>query len=435
MNSESTTRECKREYTDDIKKTVIAFANTKGGEIWIGVADNGSIAGVDDADTTMLQVTNAIRDSIKPDITMHTLCETKEIEGRKVVILHVQKGTACPYYLAAKGIRPEGVYVRQGASTVPATESAILKMIKETGGDTFETTRSLQQDLTFRHAEKAFEEEKIRFGAEQKRSLGLIGQDGSFSNLGLLLSDQCTHTIKVAVFEGSSKRIFKDRAEFSGSLLKQLEDAYLYLDQFNRTRAELSGLKRIDMRDYPPEAMREALLNAVVHRDYAYSGSTLISIFDDRIEFISLGGLPKGISFNDLQLGVSVLRNSRLADVFYRLRLIEAYGTGMPKIMESYLDEKVQPEMEISDNAFKITLPNTNFNRREGSAEHLQFSDDERMILDYLAKNYISRRKDVETLTGFSQAKTIRLLNRLTEKGAVKKTGLGKDTSYSTERR
>jgi len=380
MNTEGITKEFKREYTDDIKKTVIAFANTNGGEIWIGVADDSTVVGVTHPDATILQVTNAIRDSIKPDITMHTLCEIRRIEGKNIVVIHVQRGTACPYYLTGKGIRPEGVYVRQGASTAPATESAILKMIKDTGGDSFETTRSLLQELTFEQAEKSFQEENIKFGAEQKRTLGLIGQDGSFSNLGLLLSDQCTHTIKAAVFEGNSKKVFKARSEFSGSLLKQLDDSYFYLDQFNYTRAELAGLKRMDMRNYPPQAIREALLNSVVHRDYSYSGSTLISIYEDRIEFVSLGGLPKGISFSDLMLGVSVLRNNHLADIFYRLHLIEAYGTGVPKIMEYYREYTLQPSIEVSDNAFKITLPNTNYNRHSESTEQDAFSDEERLV-------------------------------------------------------
>ena len=431
MNTEGITKEFKREYTDDIKKTVIAFANTNGGEIWIGVADDSTVVGVTHPDATILQVTNAIRDSIRPDITMHTLAEIRQFEGKNIVVIHVQRGTACPYYLTGKGIRPEGVYVRQGASPAPATESAILKMIKDTGGDSFETTRSLLQELTFEQAEKSFQEEKLKFGAEQKRTLGLIGQDGMFSNLGLLLSDQCTHTIKAAVFEGNNKKIFKDRSEFSGSLLKQLEDSYLYLDQFNHIRAELVGLKRMDMRNYPPEAIREALLNSVVHRDYSYSGSTLISIYEDRIEFVSLGGLPKGISFNDLMLGVSVLRNNHLADIFYRLHLIEAYGTGVPKIMEYYREYTIQPSIDVSDNAFKITLPNTNYNRRAESIEQDAFSNDERLVLHFLAEHSNVMRKQVEEVSGFSQAKTIRLLNTLIDKSAIRKVGQGKNTTYS----
>ena len=433
MSNEGLTTEFKLAYTEDIKKTVIAFANTAGGEILIGVADDGTVVGVDDADAAMLRVANAARDSVRPDVTMFMLCEVRELEGKKVVAVSVQKGAACPYYLSAKGIRPEGVFVRQGASTVPATESAILKMIRDTGGDNYETTRSLRQELTFESAQSVFNEGNIKFGAEQKRTLGLIGEDGAFTNLGLILSDQCAHTVKLAVFEGCRKTVFKDRFEFAGSLLRQLNDIYEYIDRFNHTRAEFSGLKRIDMRDYPPEAVREALLNAIVHRDYSYSGSTLISIFDDRIEFVSLGGLPKGIAYSDVMLGVSVLRNSRLADVFYRLHLIEAFGTGMPKIFDCYREYREQPAINTSENAFKITLPDTNFGRGESENKtgREALSETEQRIIKYLAGRSNAARRDIEAALELSQSTAIRALKTLTEKNHVKKQGAGKNTTYT----
>ncbi len=124
------------------------------------------------------------------------------------------------------------------------------------------------------------------------------------------------------------------------------------------------------MRDYPPESIREALLNAIVHRDYSFSESTLISIFEDRIEFVTIGGLVKGIVLDDVMLGVSVLRNQNLANIFYRLRLIEAYGTGILKINECYNDYAVKPMIETTCNAFKITLPNTNFHSQEQKASN-----------------------------------------------------------------
>lgn len=122
---ENKTTEFKREFVDEIKKTVIAFANTDGGNIYIGIADNGDIIGVNDVDENMLRVTNAIRDAIKPDITMFMDCSCETMENKNIIKIAVQAGTAKPYYLAKKGIRPEGVFIRQGASSVPATESAI----------------------------------------------------------------------------------------------------------------------------------------------------------------------------------------------------------------------------------------------------------------------------------------------------------------------
>ena len=144
-----------------------------------------------------------------------------------------------------------------------------------------------------------------------------------------------------------------------------MNDAYEFIDMYNANRSEISGLYREDKRDYPIDAIREALLNTLVHRDYSYRGSTLISIFDDHIEFVSIGGLVKGISFEDIMLGISLARNENLANIFYRLSLIEAYGTGIPKILLAYKKERVKPKIETTDNAFKITLPNLNYKERQ----------------------------------------------------------------------
>ena len=149
---ENKTTEYKREYVDDIKNTIIAFANCDGGTLYIGIDDDGTVYGIEDVDGTMLRVTNAIRDAVRPDITMFVECRNDQMDGKSVVSVVVQRGTARPYYLHGKGIRPEGVYVRQGASTVPATDAAILNMIKETSGDSYEPARSLNQQLTFEKA-------------------------------------------------------------------------------------------------------------------------------------------------------------------------------------------------------------------------------------------------------------------------------------------
>ena len=431
---ESMTTELKREYTDDIKYAVVAFANTDGGKIYVGINDDGSVYGVGSTDATVLRITNMIRDSIRPDVTMFTECAVETMEGKPVVVLTVQRGTARPYYLAGKGIRPEGVYVRQSSSSVPASESVILNMIKETSGDRYEDARSINQQLTFEKAESYFAKRSLPFGDQQKRTLNIIGSDGTYTNLGMLLSDQCVHTIKMAVFDGSRKSVFRDRKELTGSLLTQLEDAYSYIDQFNRTRAEFEGLDRIDKRDYPGEALREALLNAITHRDYSFSGSTLISIFDDRIEFVTIGGLVRGLTFDDIMLGVSALRNQNLANVFYRLNLIEAYGTGILKINESYADCAAKPQFEVTDNAFKITLPNSNYTgeRKDvATPPKVEGKADRQEILLRLAeeRGYIVR-KDVEGALKVSQATAILILRDMVEKGLLIKEGSGKLQKY-----
>lgn len=435
MRLENKTTEFKRAYTEDLKYAVVAFANTDGGKIYIGINDDGSARGVKDTDETMLRITNMIRDVVRPDVTMFTECAVEEIDGQPVIVVNVQRGTARPYYLSGKGVRPEGVYIRQGASSVPASETAILNMIKETSGDCYEDARSINQQLTFEKADAFFAGRKVPFGDQQKRTLNLIGADGTYTNLGMLLSDQCVHTIKLAVFDGSKKTVFRDRKELTGSLLTQLENAYFYIDQFNRTRAEFEGLDRIDKRDYPAEALREALLNAITHRDYSFSGSTLISIFDDRIEFVTIGGLVRGLSFNDIMLGVSALRNQKLANVFYRLHLIEAYGTGILKINESYADCDVKPQFEVTDNAFKITLPNINYagERKELPTAPVKITnkaDRKEIVLQLAKKQGYIVRKDVETELCISQASAILLLRDMVECGLLIKDGTGNQRKY-----
>lgn len=426
---ENSTTEFKREYIDDIKKTIIAFANCDGGNLYIGIEDNGTVCGINDTDDCQLRIVSSVRDSIKPDVSMFINVTVESIENKQVVKVEVQHGTGYPYYIGSKGLRPEGVYVRKGASTVPATEAEILKMIREAAGDNYETARSINQQLTFEYADKYFKDKKIAFGDEQKRTLGIISADGTFSNLGLLLSDQCVHTIKFAAFEGTSRTVFKDRKEFEGSLFKQLDDAYSVIQMFNHVQADFVGLERVDHYDYPVEAIREALLNAIVHREYSFSASTLISIYDDRIEFITIGGLVKGITKSDIELGLSVLRNRELANVFYRLHLIEAYGTGMPKIRECYANANVAPSIEISDNAFKITLPNLNFHKSDTNGS-VNLSAREKIIIDYLHSNKIISRPKVQEIANCSQTTAITTLNDLINKGIICKMGYGVSTRY-----
>ena len=167
---ESETIELKEIVVEDIKKEIIAFANSAGGTLYVGVADDGSIVGVDSPDTVTQQISNMVRDSIKPDVTMFVRYNTKVVDRKQIVAVEIQRGTERPYYLAKKGLRPEGVYVRQGTSSVPATTTAIRRMIKDTDGDSFEAMRSLEQNLTFQAAAKEFEARNIAFGVPQMQT-------------------------------------------------------------------------------------------------------------------------------------------------------------------------------------------------------------------------------------------------------------------------
>lgn len=427
--TESELVELKSEVVSDICKEVIAFANTKGGTMYVGVQDDGHVLGVENADRVTLQINNMVRDSIKPDVTMFVRYETQEIDGKQIVAVTIQKGTDRPYYLGSKGLKPSGVYVRNGTSTDPATDTAIRKMIKETDGDCFEDMRSLEQNLTFKAATAQFSKSNVAFDEAKMQTLGLVSHDGIYSNAAMLLSDQCCSTIKAATFSGTDKSDFQDRREFGGSLFQQMEEMYSYLDLRNRTRATFEGLYRNDVRDYPEEALREALLNSLVHRDYSFSASTLISVYDDRIEFVSVGGLLGGISLDDILLGLSVCRNPKLAAVFYRLKLIEAYGTGMPKIIKAYAGSGLEPKIEVTSNAFKITLPNRNAVKKETNVADMPRSNEER-ILSFVESNGHIVRSDVDVLLDVSQATANRILKRMIADGLLYQDGSGRKTKY-----
>lgn len=429
---ESESVELKSKVIGDICKEVIAFANTSGGTLYIGVEDDGNVVGVEDSDKAILQLNNMIRDSIKPDVTMFVNYETIKAESKAVIAVTVQRGVDRPYYLGSKGLKSSGVYVRNGTSTDPASDAAIRMMIKESDGDSFESMRSLNQDLTFMAAEAQFDKRKIRFDKSKMQTLGIISQDGVYSNVGLLLSDQCGHTVKTALFSGKDKNNFQDRREFGGSLFQQMEDVYSYLDMKNRNKADFEGLYRIDTRDYPENAVREALLNSLVHRDYSFSASTLISMYDDRLEFVSVGGLPAGIDLEDIMLGLSVCRNPKLAAVFYRLELIEAYGTGMPKIMEAYDNSEVKPEIKVTNHAFKITLPNRNFINKADAVRsnvNIPATNEERILELINSAGYIIR-SDVDKMLNISQSTSNRILKRMISEGLIYQEGSGRTTKY-----
>ena len=424
---------------DSIAKEIISFANTEGGELYIGIRDDGTTSGVQNPDDVMTKLSNVIHDSILPDVMPFIQIRAMERDGKTIVKTTVSVGTERPYYLAKEGLKPKGVYVRRGSACVPLNDTGIRQMILETSGKSYEESRSLNQALTFEALQREFSSRKLEFGPVQQKTLKLIGEDGLYTNLALLLSDQCGHTIKVAIFQGTDNAVFRDRKEFSGSVLQQLEDVYHFIDRYNKTEAVINGLRRTDYRDYPEEAIREALLNSIVHRDYLFSGSTIINLFDDHLEFISLGGLVPGMSMEAIFMGASVSRNPNLAAVFYRLGLVESYGTGIRKIMRLYQDSGLSPVFRTAEGVFSVELQNRNENH--GKGEPIQQTGSERAgnttkalkeeICRLISEKGDTTRKDVEKALHVGSTKAYKLLKQLCDEGRLMQKLNGNRTSYS----
>ena len=428
MNFETENIEFKVQFTEEIYKEVIAFANTDGGIIYVGIDDNGNVIGLNDVDKEYTRITNGIRDAIMPDVTMFVRFTIQE---NKVVRITVNEGTNKPYYLKGKGLKPSGVYVRQGTSSASASPEKIRQMIKESDGDNFEEMRSMNQELTFTAASDAFQKYGVDFSKEKYRVLGIThNNDSLYTNLAMIISDQCRHTVKVAVFGDEANTMFRDSREFSGSIFKQLEDTYRYLMLCNNNASTFEGLKRIDKYDYPEEAIREALLNAIVHRDYGFSGSIIININDKEAEFISIGGLLPGLMPDDIRSGISQPRNKNLAEIFHRLHLIESYGTGIRKIYSLYSNCSAQPRIEVTNNTFKIVLPNMNKIDLSESSNKTPTTPQMCLILDHIANNGYITDDEIGSLLCLKKTRIFTLTKQMRELGLIVVNGRGKNKKY-----
>ena len=350
--------ELKEEVNSELKKDVIAFANTEGGEIFVGVSEDGVIVGVENVEDEIEEICMMIGEEVKPDLLPYVSVEGMEFDEGDVIRVGVSRGAKLPYHLRDAGLNPKGVYLRQGSTLVATSSERIEEMMRESDGSVFERARSVNQDLTFLYAEDFFSERKMLLREKEKRALGLIDDDGYYTNAGLLISDQCEYSVKCAIFSGEGKSRFRTRKEFFGSILKQLERSFEYINLYNDTKrdVEKQGDEGVD---YPESAIKEALINAIIHRDYNFSGSTLVNLFTNRMEIISIGGLVEGINLSDILYGVSQPRNMVLANIFYRLRLIESYGTGIGRILESYKGGLL-PEFIPGATSFVTVLPNKN---------------------------------------------------------------------------
>jgi ATP-dependent DNA helicase RecG len=420
--------EFKREYNDKVNKTMLGFLNTNGGTLYLGFGDDGSIYGLDgDIDEWYKKTANSFRDSVTPDPTAYFRAEPKKRDGKWYLEIVVERGTAIPYCFSKYGLVPEGVWIRIGSNTLMATREHIRQMIKDNGMGQFISDLSIKQNLTFDYTDTIFAEKDVAFDKQHKQILGLIRPDGRFSNLALILSDQCPYTTKAAIFEGTNKGKFKDRKEFSGSLFKQIDDVLAYLHVFNRVSGTFEGAYRIDHPDYPDVTLREAYVNALIHRDYYLEGSVLVSMFDDRLEFMSLGGIMPGVTYDLMLMGVSVTRNEKLAQVFYRLKIIEAFGTGIPRIFAAYEKSVVKPEIPVVDGGFLIRLPNQNYGLQKARATK---SEREQRLLDFFNTMEFTK-EDAAKILGMSVNGTYKFLVRMSEKGLLNAKKDGKRWVYS----
>ena len=355
--------ELKRELIDEIKSEIIAFLNSDGGIIYVGVEDDGSIVGINNQakDNIDLKLGSWIQEAFFPKPSGLIRYYYNE---DSVLVIEVSKGTNKPYYLREKGPKPSGVYIRVGRSKRKANDDEILRMIMDSHSYSYEDDISDEQTLTFKAFNQALEDNDIKLTPRLMNTLGLKNKTGKYTNLAYLLSDQSEIVVKVAEYD--SKMNFKIKKSFKGSLVNILKDVEEQAERLNDLRVVIDGssFKRIETKSYPGASIREMVLNAICHANYFIRSNIKIEFFSDKVKITSPGGIFNA-SMNEIMNGVQTYRNPRLVHVFDKLGMIENFGTGIPRTIDSYKNYNVKPEFKATENFFFVTLPNVNYHNKE----------------------------------------------------------------------
>ena len=407
--------EFKETITNTFLKTVSAFSNYDGGTILFGVDDDGNIKGLPDVKQACLDIENKINDSItpQPDYTL-------EIKNNDQTIkLTVKSGLQKPYLYKSKA------YKRNDTATIEVDTLEFSRLVLDGKNIRFEELPCKDQELSFEILHRKLKE-TVRienFDKDTLKTLNLYDDVNGFNNAAGLLADK-NHFPGIDIVKfGENISIIQKRSTFENiSVLEVYEKAIEVFRDYYQYEV-IQGADRKKMEKIPEAAFREAIANALIHRVWDVDSQIRVSMFDDRIEIVSPGGLPSGITEEEYLAGkLSVLRNRNLANVFYRLGFVEIFGTGITRIKQLYAEALIKPDFEVSENAIKIVLPIFEKNA--------DLTEDEIVIYKLLSKTMLKPISEVAPYVPFGKSKTTKLLKEMCQKGVITVEGKGKGTKY-----
>lgn len=424
LDNERMDLEWKANSKSNFLKTVSAYANYFDGKIVFGIADDGSVAGITNVEEEKLAIENAVNDNIKPRPKYTIGVET--VSDKKIVILRVFKSSKPPY------LYKKIAYQRQDTSTVATDEIAYQQLYLEGSNLSFDELDSHADNLTFQLLEKALQE-KVgiqNFSSDLLRTMGLLKGE-VYTNAGMLFADQNEYRYGIDMVRfGDNDNIFVERQEIKGeSLLKQYESAMAMFDKWYSPYEEVVGFYREPRTQIPREAFREAVANALIHRDYVLKSNVRIAMRDTGIEIISPGGLPTGIDKESYAKGLySQIRNETLAEVFRRLQIIEKYGTGVKRIRETYQEFKESPKFDVLGGlAIQVILPKVSY------ANGINITADyETQVLQFINEKIETTSSEIKETLGGSDATLKRVLLKLGTDGKIKKIGNTRGVKYQS---
>ena len=407
--------EFKETITNTFLKTVSAFSNYNGGTILFGIDDNGNVKGLSDVKQACLDIENKINDSISPQPNY-----ILEIQNNDQTIkLTVKNGLQKPYLYKSKA------YKRNDTATIEVDTLEFSRLVLEGKNISFEELPCKDQELSFEILQRKLKENIHieTFNLDTLKTLNLYDNVNGFNNAAGLLADKNHFSVIDIVRFGENISIIQKRATFEHiSVLDAYEKALAVFRDYYKYEV-IKGADRKMIEKIPEASFREAIANALIHRVWDIDSHIRVSMFDDRIEVISPGGLPVGITAEEYLSGkLSVLRNRNLANVFYRLGFVEIFGTGITRIKQLYAESLVKPDFEVSENTIKIVLPifETNIN----------LTEDEKAIYKVLSKTMLKPISELAPHVPFGKSKTTQLLKSMEEKGVVTIEGKGRGTKY-----
>lgn len=337
-NIETNRIENKEQLNEDFEQEVIAFLNYKeGGIIYVGVRKDGQVVGVDNLDQTQLQIKDRIKNNIQPSTLGLFDVIVEKIDNQEVIKVVISSGTEKPCYLRKKGRTPEGCYLRVGSSKERMTFEMIDNMYAKRVKNTLKEIEAPRQELTFNQLKIYYEEQGLQLNENFLKNLDLLTSEGKYNYNAFLLADENNVSIKVVKYLGTDKMDLVKNQEYGYRCIITATQRVLDRLEAENTvyaKIEYKGRKEVEMID--KKALKEAVINAIVHNDYSYGNSPIIELYSDRIEITSSGGLPQELSKTDFFRGVTAPRNKELIRVFKDVDLIENIGSGILRILKAY---------------------------------------------------------------------------------------------------
>jgi predicted HTH transcriptional regulator len=424
---ENNRTEFKSKLNDRFERAVVSFLNyAGGGELIIGVDDNGVAVGVTDTDAEQLKIVDRIRNNIRPQtLGLFDVVQDK-IDGKDVIRVIVSCGQQRPYYIRKMGMTEQGCFVRVGSSSQPMTEQMIEELIATRQRITLQSMLSPRQNLTFKQLRIYYEERELEPTEQFLESLDMRRSSGEFNYVAYLLADENGVSVKVAVYDGTDKVDLLETREYGNRCLITATQRILdRLDSENRTFAKITSQKRREKERVNTIALREAVINAIVHNDYTL-GVPLVEIYADRIVVTSCGGLVLGLTETDFFKCRSMPRNRELMRVFRDLEFVEQIGSGMSRILKAY----ERSVFELSTSFTVVTFPFEDSFILSYDKINDKKANKKKSTLEVIKENPTATIATLAELTGRSPATISRALKEYQSAGILRREGARKNGNW-----